>query len=193
MLVFLLPGFTSQSPNRKFYTLKKNLSECEFIGLSYSTYDPGLCHDRFCKSINYAIQYHNDNDIMFIGTSLGAFWAKYLSSQYKNSKYVMINPALSPWESLKNHVGFNTNMYSNEVFHISEKEINEYSKYDISPDNKSLTLLDEGDELFSYTESIERLDFELRNNTIITFPGGNHSFDHLEESLPFIRDFIGLG
>ena len=190
MIIFILPGFTSHNPNRKFDILKKYLPNATIVGLTYISNDPKEIYTSFCDSISNSMEYYKDQEIILLGTSLGAFWAKHLAKVYK-SKCIIINPALHPMVSLKQHVGLNKNVYTNDVLLLSEEMIKDYDNYYVIGNHiDTLVLLDEGDELFKYKETKSVVDRWEKTQTI-SYTGGSHAFDHLKEALPEIKKFTG--
>lgn len=190
MIIFVIPGFSSHNPNRKFDVLKKYLPTCQIVGLTYTSNDPHIIANSFHTSVKNAIKYYDDEDIVFLGTSLGGFWSIWLSEIF-NSKRIIINPALDPQSSLTNHIGLNKNCYTNDIMSLTNQNVFDYNDYYDKSNLPTLILLDEGDELFDSNQAIHHF-ARFDNSQIRMFIGGNHAFQHLKESLPFIKDFIDI-
>ena len=132
----------------------------------------------------------NKGDRLFIGSSLGGFYASYFAEKF-DSKAVLINPASNPYLGMEMYLGKNINYSTNEEFYLTKKdleilELNNVSKVN-SPDNY-LVLIETGDDVipFKYT-----LDFYSGCNFRIV-NGGSHSFDSFKEKLEIISKFMEL-
>jgi len=186
MIIFVLHGFQGATPNRKTEVLRKYATPHIVVGLNYE-YEPKKALCSLIQQVACAKEYHNCRDIVFLGTSLGAFWAKYLAF-YFGVGGILINPALDPLASLVPHIGMNNNVVTNGAFVLSSSDIEKYEEYYVEDNgHKLLVLLDKGDELLDYNVSYDR--FRL-DHTCLVWEEGNHSFAHLKESLPDIFEFI---
>ena len=132
----------------------------------------------------------NKGDRLFIGSSLGGFYATYFAEKL-GSKAVLINPASNPYLGMEMYLGKNTNYSTNEEFYLTKKDLeilklNNVSKVN-SPANY-LVLIETGDNVipFKYT-----LDFYSGCNFRIV-NGGSHSFDSFKEKLEIISEFMKL-
>jgi len=132
----------------------------------------------------------NAGDKLFIGSSLGGFYASYFAEKF-DSKAVLINPASNPYLGMKMYLGKNTNYSTNEEFYLSKKDLeilklNNVSK--IKSPSKYLVLIETGDDVipFKYT-----LDFYKGCNFCIV-SGGSHSFDSFKKKLEIISKFMQL-
>ena len=132
----------------------------------------------------------NKGDRLFIGSSLGGFYASYFAEKF-DSKAVLINPASNPYLGMEMYLGKNTNYSTNEEFYLTKKdleilELNNVSKIK-SPSNY-LVLIETGDDVipFKYT-----LDFYNGCNFCIV-NGGSHSFDSFKEKLGIVSKFMKL-
>lgn len=92
-MIYLLHGFGgSAEESRTIQTLIEYLSErtdLEIRPINYSSMNPSQAYTDIANNID-----KEDNEMIFIGVSLGGFWARYFANQYPNSKLIMINPAL---------------------------------------------------------------------------------------------------
>lgn len=190
MIIFVIPGFSSHNPNRKFDVLKKYLPTCKIVGLTYSSNDPHIIASDFHTSIKNAIKYYDDEDIAFLGTSLGGFWALWLSKMFE-CKRIIINPSLDPQSTLTKYIGLNKNCYTNDIMMLTANNILDYNDYYDKSDLSTLLLLDEDDELFDAHDTVKHF-AQLGNTRIEIFPNGNHAFQHIKESLPFIKHFLDI-
>ena len=139
------------------------------------------------KAVEYmeeTLKNHNIKGI--IASSLGGFYATYLSEKY-HLKTVLINPSVKPYETLKKHLGKNKK-FNGEEFIWKEKYLKQLKNYKVTkPTVKNyMLLLQKGDEI---------LNFEIAKNfyrgaKIIVEENGCHRFDGLEKYFDDINSFL---
>ena len=132
----------------------------------------------------------NAPNILFMGSSLGGYYALYFAQLYK-SKSVLINPAIPPLNDFEIHLGKNENYATGNKFTISKDDISYirslHHKKILEPKN-NLILLESGDEILNYVESSSY----FRGSYIDIFYGGNHSYTSIKEKFTKIKDFFNL-
>ena len=64
----------------------------------------------------------NAGDKLFIGSSLGGFYASYFAEKF-DSRAVLINPASNPYLGMEMYLGKNTNFSTNEEFYLTKKDL----------------------------------------------------------------------
>lgn len=130
--------------------------------------------------------------VCLIGSSLGGFYALYLSNKY-NLKAVLINPAVYPWSTIDSNRSDENDLatcyYDNSKFEFNHSHIQSLRKYEVNmiknPKN-ILTLLQCEDEVLDYTQAEEKL---FETNLEIE-EGGNHSFDGIERYFRKVSNFF---
>ena len=132
----------------------------------------------------------NKGDRLFIGSSLGGFYASYFAEKL-DSKAVLINPASNPYLGMEMYLGKNTNYSTNEEFYLTKKDLevlklNNVPK--VNSPNNYLVLIETGDDIIPFKYS---LDFYSGCNFRIV-NGGSHSFDSFKEKLEIISKFMEL-
>ena len=132
----------------------------------------------------------NDPNIIFMGSSLGGYFALYFAQLYK-SKSALINPAIPPLRDFEIHLGKNENYATGNKFTISKDDISYirslHHKKILKPKN-NLILLESGDEILNYAESTSY----FKGSYIDIFYGGNHSYTSIKEKFTKIKDFFDL-
>lgn len=100
------------------------------VGLAptYPTNNPHLAHIRLCDYVETKIQDYN-SDVIFVGHSLGGFWARHLAKTFGASRLILINPTQSPWQSLQPYVGMNRNSCNGEQFELAINDANAFYIY----------------------------------------------------------------
>lgn len=181
-------GFKSSSGSGKAQELKKFIenktSQTKII-------IPDLADDF--KEANKQIEDligENAPNILFMGSSLGGYYALYFAQLYK-SKSVLINPAIAPLNDFEIHLGKNENYATGNKFTISKDDISYirslHHKKILEPKN-NLILLESGDEILNYVESSSY----FKGSYIDIFYGGNHSYTSIKEKFTKIKDFFDL-
>jgi predicted esterase YcpF (UPF0227 family) len=122
-----------------------------------------------------------------MGSSLGGFYASYLSNLY-GLKAVLINPAVNAHVSLKKAIPQAINYYDESYFEFKERYILQLQKYAVTPQNQKnlLLMLQKGDEVLDYKEALDK----LPDAHLILEEGGAHHFDGFSDHLQMIADFF---
>ena len=132
----------------------------------------------------------NAPNILFMGSSLGGYFALYFAQLYK-SKSALINPAIPPLRDFEIHLGKNENYATGNKFTISKDDISYirslHHKKILKPKN-NLILLESGDEILNYAESTSY----FKGSYIDIFYGGNHSYTSIKQKFTKIKDFFDL-
>ena len=181
-------GFASSSNSNKAKVLKK------YISTNYKNAEiiiPDI-DNNFKLAVN---QIHDliDNakhPIVFIGSSLGGYYASYFSSKFK-TKSVLINPAIPPLKDFEIYLGENENYSTGEKFIITPEDIRyirkmSYKKY--SNAENTYVLLESGDEVLNYKETTKY----FSGSYLDIVYGGSHSYESLDEKLKNIVNFIEI-
>lgn len=189
-MIIYLHGFNSTDTAQKAQRLKQLLAP--EIVLS-PTYPPNPEEAiKYLEEFTRQAQISRNTPggtLMFIGTSLGGFYAQYLGRLFK-AKVVMINPALDPMTVLKPYIGENINFNTGEKYNFTQQYLYAFKPLYIDDPAKdiipTLVLLDEGDKSIDYRTAAER----YKNYAIVvTYKGGNHRFAHLNEAVEIIKNF----
>jgi len=181
-------GFASSSNSNKAKVLKK------YISKNYKNAEiiiPDLDNNfkmavsQIHKLIKSAI-----HPIVFIGSSLGGYYASYFSTKLK-TKSVLINPAIPPLRDFEMYLGENENYSTGKKFIITPEDIRyirkiSYKKY--ANAENTYVLLESGDEVLNYKETAKY----FRGSYVDIVYGGSHSYESLDEKLKSIVNFIEI-
>lgn len=163
---------------------------------------PDLPIDPFeaVKTISDAVaasikQRPNAFPIVFVGTSLGGFYAKYMSTKLVE-RAVLVNPATNPAKSLLAFVGDNTNYTTSGVFTLTEEHLeklqlmqDELAEFPFYP--KIDLFLAKDDTVLPYTEALCDLP---EPNSVTVFEDGGHRFaSHWDEVMDAISAILERG
>lgn len=188
-MLLYLHGFSSTGASSKATQLRELLTPIKVLRPSYPSHRPS---EAIPYLECYIYQHFGQQPLKIIGSSLGGFYAQYFASVHKNSKIIMINPALQPQLTLQAFIGSNTNIVSRERFEFSQQDCDTLALYDVNGENltgRCILLLDESDEVINYQYAAGKYQ---GIGKVFVFPGGSHGFDHLQESIPIFKNFFSL-
>jgi len=186
-MIIYLHGFNSGGRSQKAAWLREHLAPVPVFAPDYPAHRAREAL-RVLRKFIRRLRRENPASarLMFIGSSLGGFWAQYLAREF-DTRLVLINPSLRPDQTLAQHVGRFANAATGTETVLSADDVKLLKKYRTEPCNwrvPTLTLLDEKDEVLDYR--IAAMVLTGCGRTIV-YPGGSHRFDHLAEALPEIR------
>ncbi len=181
-MILYLHGFASSSNSAKAELLKTQFDAAEVVTLDlpYSPFEA-------VEQIKAFINEHTDKKIVLMGSSLGGYYALYISNLF-SLPAILINPSMRPYETLAHYVGVSTQNYTkNEHFVYQEKYIDFLRSMDITyvDQRKILLMLQRGDETLDYRVAqsiLHKADHYIEE-------GGNHSFENFERSFPLLKMF----
>lgn len=131
---------------------------------------------------------------LFMGSSLGGYFAGYLAEKYQTAA-VLINPAIKPFELLEDYIGQQENPYTGIVYQVTRAHMAELKAiepktptFDSKQKNNYLVMVQTGDEVLDYQQAVEKYQY----SHLIVEQGGDHSFIDFDEKLPMITDFLQL-
>ncbi len=181
-------GFASSSNSNKAKVLKnyisKNYKNAEII-------IPDL-NNNFKLAVSQIHELINSAEypIIFMGSSLGGYYASYFSTKLK-TKSVLINPAIPPLKDFEMYLGENENYSTGEKFIITPEDISyirkmSYKKY--ANAKNTYVLLESGDEVLNYKQTAKY----FSGSYLDIIYGGSHSYESLDEKLQNIVNFIEI-
>lgn len=124
-----------------------------------------------------------------MGSSLGGYFATYFAEKYQ-TKAVLINPAVKPFDLMAGILGEQVNPYTQERYQVLAQHIVELKvleQKNISKNNY-LVMVQTGDEVLDYQQAVEK----YRHCQLVIEQGGDHSFINYENALPNIALFFNL-
>ena len=185
-MIIYLHGFNSTGQSQKAAWLREHLAPARLFAPTYTPHHASATLRDLRKFIRRLQRENPGNRCMFIGSSLGGFWAQYLAPEF-GAHLVLINPSLRPDETLARHVGRFQNIATGAETVLTLDDVRALRAYRVEPCNPrvpTLTLLDAQDEVLDYR--IAAAAMRGCGKTIV-YPGGSHRFDHLSEAMPEIR------
>jgi len=129
-------------------------------------------------------------EVYLIGSSLGGFYATYLSQMKEVKKVVLLNPAVYPYKTLTRALGEAPNFYDGSFYSWKQEHIEMLKNYKTDEDlalAKFMLMVQKGDELLDYKEALQK----YKGAKQIVQEGGNHGFEGIESHVETIREFFG--
>jgi predicted esterase YcpF (UPF0227 family) len=181
MKILYIHGFNSAGYGEKINHLREAFKPRNVVSPTLH-YDP----EEAMSQLEFLTECMKEKDQLFIfGTSLGGFYALYLSYKYKVPS-VLINPSIDPYQSLSRQVGPQKNFKTDEDYVFTKEHLKKLKNYYIkdldSVKDLVYVYLDEEDELLDSKKTAEY----FKGFHVVMYPGGNHRFTHMKE---LIEDF----
>ena len=178
-MIIYLHGFASSGASDKVTQLRKRFGDDKVIAPDLP-FDPDEVFKLVYNIVNDFMKSREPTEkLVLVGTSLGAFYANYFGHLY-DSCVVLVNPSVTPSETLKEKLGPNTNYHTGEEFLVSLAHLDkldrmrEYVKAMYSPSLVSLFVAKD-DEVIPYESMLEGFPYA----TVTVMEDGGHRFtDH---------------
>ena len=185
--VLYLHGFLSSPQSLK---AQQTWAYCMGIGLGENIMIPQMSHGpaETIAQLHALIDEIGSNDLVLMGSSLGGYYATYLSEFYQ-APAVLINPAVRPYELWESRLGENRNYYSDEVHIVTREHIEELRQIDVttlSQVKNFNVFLQTGDETLDYRQALEK----FGAGQCVVHENGSHSYDDFEQELPIMFEFF---
>ena len=179
-LILYIHGWNSYKDARKAVLLKNEINSSKNFEVDSITLKSHP-KEAIQQLSNYIEDHKEQRKVHLIGSSLGGYYATFLSEKY-NLKAAMINPAVWAYKIFKNDMGTNENLNTGEKYFIDDlwvQSLQDIFVESITSKNY-LVLLQTGDQTLNY--KFAKKYFEGSN--IIIDEGGSHSFENLELKIP---------
>ncbi|AMO54994.1 hypothetical protein GZ77_00085 [Endozoicomonas montiporae] len=133
--------------------------------------------------------------VYIIGSSLGGYYGTWLMQRliYLHpdivTRLVLINPAVRPYELFRQYLGKQTNFHTGEEWELTTEHVATLESLEtfwLDNARDILLMVQEGDETLDYRKAQEK----YARSHIITQKGGSHAFEHYDDMLPTIFDFL---
>jgi len=125
--------------------------------------------------------------VCLVGSSLGGFYAT-VAAERHGVAAVLVNPAITPDETLRHYGGIQTNLYTGERFNVTVAHFDELRAMRIDritrPDRYWL-LVQSGDDVLDYREAVA---FYAGASQLVQ-GGGDHAFEGFDAQIPAILRF----
>lgn len=186
--LFYVHGFNSSPQSAKARLLGDAAQGV--AGVRYHV--PGLPYDpqQAVAILQSAIEACLPQPVGLVGSSMGGFYGTWMAEKF-DLPLVLINPAVRPYELLKDYLGENENIYTGEKYNFTEEHIQQLKALDvttITQPERYLLLTQTADEVLDYRQAVEKY-ADCRQ---IVEPGGSHGFDGFERFIPTIFKFFNI-
>ncbi|MFT6389269.1 MAG: putative esterase YcpF (UPF0227 family) [Cellvibrionaceae bacterium] len=145
---------------------------------------PDQCAQQLEALMNVA-----DQPVYLIGSSMGGFWATWLSERYA-CQTVLVNPAVDPINLMPKYVGIPLkNYHHDETYWLTQQhlvQLKEYRVDDLKQKSQYWLIVQEGDETLDCQLAVEK--YAGCKQTVE--PGGDHGFQYFERFFDDIVDFF---
>jgi len=181
-LILYLHGFNSSPQSHKAQVMGTYMAEHGMAHRYACPALPPLARD----AIREIEKFRLDADTCLVGSSLGGFYATYLSEKH-GARAVLINPAIEPHVGLRAYLGLQKNLHTGEPYQLTEAHLREWEKLyvqRITP-QRYLLLVETGDEVLDYREAVAR----YAGAEQVVVEGGDHSLQSFPRHLPRILEF----
>ncbi len=124
-----------------------------------------------------------------IGSSLGGYYATWLAERYA-VRAVLVNPAVRPYELLRNYLGPQKNLYTGAEYELTAQHIEELKALEVAAitPQRYFLLTRTGDEVLDYRLAVEK----YRGARQRVIAGGDHGFGDFENYLGEVLAFCGI-
>ncbi len=192
MLIYI-HGFNSSPESYKANLLKAyadKINMPDVLEVPALPFDPTVAMDQLMHTVHKYQKHHDMRPLCFIGSSLGGYYATWLAEKYE-SRVVLINPAVKPYELFKDFMGYNRNIYTGEEYMLTMDHMTQLKKYEveeISKPDRYLLMLQTGDEVLDYNLALKK----YAAVPSIVEEGGGHEFSEFDRHLETVLAFCGI-
>lgn len=171
-MIIYIHGFNSIGGGEKFLKLKELFPNIDI-------YSPTYDSSNFNTIDNLMNDLTLDENLLFIGNSLGGFISMYLAKKYK-AKCILLNPTTDPIAILTKNIGDHINLKTNQKYTLTQKNINILKKYyiDIEESINISVYVNEDDNIIDYNETVSFFNNKLKVNVL---KNGGHRFTNLND------------
>ena len=169
MKIVYLHGFGSQGVSAKSAQLRAAFGDDHVVSPNLPV-DP----DQVKKIIDHIVMSNQDWPLVFVGTSMGGFYAKWAAHHY-DCPAVVANPAVHPSKTLYQFLGTNTNHATGAKFELTQAHLHKLAQMERESQGTSGALLHvfvaKDDELIPYKDVLTALPHTA--HTHVSMEGGH--------------------
>jgi len=129
-------------------------------------------------------------ELTLVGSSLGGYYATHLAERC-GARAVLINPAIRPYDDLREYVGPQVNLYSGETFEVIEAHFAELLALKvarISRPERYFLLVRTGDEVLEWREAVAFYGGAAQ----YVLGGGDHGWTDFDDEVQAVMRFAGV-
>ncbi len=185
--ILYMHGLNSSPLSQKASQLTAAL---ERIGMGVQLRVPALHHHPRQAIVQLETAIAELGRPVLVGSSLGGYYATHLAERH-GLKALLINPAVTPHRRFDGYLGPQTNLYSGEVWELTEDHVVALAELEVAPPGNAERFqvwLQTGDETLDYRHAA---DF-YKGCAVRIQAGGDHGFQGFAERLPALLAFAGF-
>lgn len=182
-------GFKSSSRSRKVTQLREYI-QARRIAASLITPDLSFEPATALVQLMGACENIRTDDLTIIGSSLGGFYANVLAEKL-GCRAVLLNPAITPFETLRQYLGEQSNIYTGEKFEFNSTHITQLEAMfvpRITQPSRYLLIVETGDEVLEYSAAVEYYQGAAQR----VIPGGDHELKSFPQHIDAVLQFAGI-
>jgi predicted esterase YcpF (UPF0227 family) len=183
MKIIYLHGFGSAGDSPKSQALRAAYGDDAVISPDLPM-DP----DAVIAKIATIVHENKEYPIIFVGTSLGGFYANYFAQRY-DAPCVLVNPSTSPSKTMAARLGKHTNYVTGQEFEITDRHVATFAAMEdaIKDQNGALIslFLAEDDDVLDPTIAMQY--FPFTRTKVVTKDGGHRFEKHWDAVVDHIR------
>lgn len=179
-------GFNSSPQSIKARQLQAHLKR---LGRGAEFACPALSHDPRLAMQTFESLIANAKSLVVVGSSLGGFYATYIAER-TGCKAVLVNPAITPHLGLRDYIGPQRNLYSDEPYELTQQHLDQMAQYFVEKPThmeRYFVMVTTGDEVLDYREAVAK----YPGARALVVPGSDHGFAEFEQYLDQVIDFGG--
>jgi predicted esterase YcpF (UPF0227 family) len=128
-------------------------------------------------------------ELTLVGSSLGGYYATHLAERC-GARAVLINPAIRPYDDLRQYVGPQVNLHSGETFEVTEAHFAELLALEvarITRPQRYFLLVRTGDEVLDWREAVAFYGGAAQ----YVLGGGDHGWIDFDDEVQSVLEFAG--
>jgi predicted esterase YcpF (UPF0227 family) len=185
-MILYIHGFNSSPASHKSNQLRERLQS---LGRGAEFRSPALPHlpREAMAQLEREIRGIGAEGITLIGSSLGGFYATWLTEKY-GMRSVLVNPAITPQEGLRAYLGPQKNLHTGEPYQLTQEHLDQLAALHVPKPARTgryLLMHTTGDELLDWRTAVDH----YAGCRKIIVQGSDHGFgefgDYLEPVLLF--------
>jgi predicted esterase YcpF (UPF0227 family) len=187
-MVLYIHGFNSSGQSHKARLTRERMAA---LGRVAEFACPDLDHRprRAIAQLEALIREAGDMPMTLIGSSLGGYYATWLAEKHA-LRAALLNPALRPYERLREALGPQRNLYTGEPYEFTPQHLAELAALEVSSitPERYLLLVTTGDEVLDYRMAVAR----YAGCRQLVIEGGDHGFSGYGDHLDAVLRFCGV-
>jgi uncharacterized protein len=182
-------GFKSSSRSRKVTQLREYI-QARDIAANLITPDLSFEPAVALAQLMSACENITVDDLTIIGSSLGGFYANVLAEKL-GCRAVLLNPSITPFETLRHYLGEQSNIYTGEKFEFNVTYITQLEAMlvpRITRPSRYLLIVETGDEVLDYSAAVNY----YQSAAQLVIPGGDHGLKSFPQHIESVLQFAGI-